>query len=109
MNAGPADPAPANFGSGGRPARALGLALRGKRAQVGSASLPRQYGRMSVADPAQSKTSGESGAMRAARPKRVPMTGTARDLFERGDDFGDGRRGHDLAIRARTQQRFERS
>ena len=47
--------------------------------------------------------------MRAARPKRVPMTGTARDLFERGDDFGDGRRGHDLAIRARTQQRFERS
>ena len=47
--------------------------------------------------------------MRAARSKRVPMTGTARDLFERRDDFGDGRRGHDLVIGARTQQRFERS
>jgi hypothetical protein len=40
MNAGPADPAPGNFGSGGRPARALGLALRGRRvSEVGSAGL----------------------------------------------------------------------
>jgi hypothetical protein len=46
--------------------------------------------------------------MRPARPKRVSTTGTARDLFERCDDFGDGRRGHDVAIRARTQQRLER-
>lgn len=47
--------------------------------------------------------------MRAARPKRVPMTGTARDPFERRDDFWDGRRGHDLAIRARTKQRSNAS
>jgi hypothetical protein len=47
--------------------------------------------------------------MRAPRPKRLSMTGTARDLFERCDDFTDGRRGHDLAIRARTQPRFKRS
>jgi hypothetical protein len=29
-------------------------------------------------------------------------------VFQRRDDFVDGRRGHDLAIRARTQQRLER-
>jgi hypothetical protein len=45
--------------------------------------------------------------MRAACPERGSLTGSTRDLFERGDDFGDGRRGDDLAIRARPQQRLE--
>jgi hypothetical protein len=46
--------------------------------------------------------------MRAARRIRVSSTGVARHVFERGYDFGDGCRGDDLAIRARTQQRLER-
>ena len=46
--------------------------------------------------------------MRAARSKRVSMLGAAGDSLERRDDFPDGRRGHDLAIRACTQQRLER-
>ena len=41
VNAGPADPGPANFGSGGRPARALCLALRGSRASRGSGAATR--------------------------------------------------------------------
>ena len=44
---------------------------------------------------------------RAATPKRVSMTGSARDLFERRDDFENGGLGHDLAVRARTQHRLE--
>jgi hypothetical protein len=46
--------------------------------------------------------------MHAARPKRVPTTDTTCHLFERRDDFIDRRSSHDLAIRARTQQRLER-
>lgn len=46
--------------------------------------------------------------MRAARSKWVSMPGSASDLLELRDDFGDGRRRHDLAIRARSQQRLGR-
>jgi hypothetical protein len=46
--------------------------------------------------------------MRSARPKRVSTNCAARDLFEHRDDFGDRRRGHDLAIRASAEQPLER-
>ena len=42
-----------------------------------------------------------------AATERCSMTGSARDLFERRDDFENGGRGHDLAVRARTQHRLE--
>jgi hypothetical protein len=42
------------------------------------------------------------------RTKRVSITTAARDLFQRRDDFGDGRRGDDLAVGACAQQRLER-
>lgn len=53
--------------------------------------------------PAQSATSRGSGAVRAARSKWVSIFGAARDLLECRHGYGDGRRGHDLAIGARTQ------
>jgi hypothetical protein len=47
------------------------LPLRGNRARVGSASLPRRYARIRVADPARSRCAAHSDEMRAGRGKRV--------------------------------------